>query len=429
MNVKRIFNKIRLRIKNMITKESPSLEDEAILDFLGISAANKSATSEVTYFTCMKLLSETLGKLSLKMYENTDEGIKEVDDNQSYIFCERPNRFMTAATFWATVEANRNHYGNAYVWIRRELKLKRYGGSYEIKDLWIMPSDSVTVVMDNAGIFGNTGELYYYYTDKNTGKYYVFPSRDVMHFKTSFTFDGVVGKPVRRILKDSIEGNLESQHFMNNLYKNGMTAKLALNYTGDLDDDMQEELVESFEKYTSGAENAGRIVPVPIGFQLQPLDVKLTDAQFFELKKFSALQIAAAFGIKPNQLNNYEKSSYSNSESQQLSFYVDTELFILNNYEQEINFKAIKQYNPNSKRYFKYNEKSILRTDAKTQKDIICGYVNNGLYTVNQGKKLLGLPPVEGGDITVMNGNYIPITMVGQQYTKGGEGDGENTTA
>ena len=41
--------------------------------------------------------------------------------------------------------------------------------------------------------------------------------------------------------------------------------------------------------------------------KLTPLDIKLSDSQFIELKKYSALQIAAAFGIKPNQINDYEK--------------------------------------------------------------------------------------------------------------------------
>lgn len=60
--------------------------------------------------------------------------------------------------------------------------------------------------------------------------------------------------------------------------------------------------------------------------KLTPLDIKLSDSQFIELKKYSALQIAAAFGIKPNQINDYTKSSYSNSEMQQLSFLTDTML-------------------------------------------------------------------------------------------------------
>ena len=89
------------------------------------------------------------------------------------------------------------------------------------------------------------------------------------------------------------------------------------------------------------AKNAGKIIPVPLGMKLTPLDIKLSDSQFIELKKYSALQIAAAFGIKPNQINDYTKSSYSNSEMQQLSFLTDTMLFVLKQYEEEVNYKLL----------------------------------------------------------------------------------------
>ncbi len=91
--------------------------------------------------------------------------------------------------------------------------------------------------------------------------------------------------------------------------------------------------------------------------KLTPLDIKLTDSQFIELKKYSALQIAAAFGIKPNQINDYEKSSYSNSEMQQLSFYVDTMLFVLKQYEEEVNYKLLSDDETEDGLYFKMNEK------------------------------------------------------------------------
>ena len=68
--------------------------------------------------------------------------------------------------------------------------------------------------------------------------------------------------------------------------------------------------------------------------KLNPLNLKLTDAQFLELKKYTALQIAGAFGIKPNQLNDYEKSSYANSEAQQQAFLTDTMLVILKGLEE-----------------------------------------------------------------------------------------------
>ena len=154
---------------------------------------------------------------------------------------------------------------------------------------------------------------------------------------------------------------------MNKLYESGLSAKAVLEYTGTLNKEAKEALRESFEEFGNGAKNTGRILPVPLGMKLTPLDIKLTDSQFFELKKYTSLQIAAAFGVKPNQINDYEKSSYSNSEMQQLSFYVDTMLFIIKQYEEELNFKLLTPDEQDDGMYFKFNEKVLFRTDSKTQ--------------------------------------------------------------
>jgi len=169
----------------------------------------------------------------------------------------------------------------------------------------------------------------------------------------------------------------------------------------------------------SGAKNAGRIVPVPFGMQLQPLNVKLTDSQFFELKKYSALQIAGAFGIKPNQINDYEKSSYSNSESQQLSFLVDTMLYILKGYEEEINYKLLTKEERKDGYYYKFNEKVLLRVDSKTQSEMLRNYVIGSIYTPNEAREYLDKPRNEFGDQLIANGNIIPLEKIGSQYEKG----------
>ncbi len=166
----------------------------------------------------------------------------------------------------------------------------------------------------------------------------------------------------------------------------------------------------------TGAKNAGKVVAVPVGMTLQPLNIKLADAQFFELKKYTALQIAGAFGIKPNQLNNYEKSSYANSETQQLAFLIDTMAYRLNQYEQEINYKCLTPEEQKNGFFFKFNEKALLRTDAKTQMANIVSAVTNGLYTVNEGRELLDLAYVDGGDVNMVNGTYTPITQIGAAY-------------
>lgn len=407
--------KLMDKIKNLISpKPTWDLNDKDFLSWLGIEDTPKESLSEVTYFTCLKVLSETIGKLSLKMYQDTDKGIiKAKTNNIQNILKLRPNPYMTSSVFWSTVEQNRNHHGNAYV-------LCRWMGN-NLQDLWIMQNDYTQIFIDDEGYFGKKNKIWYVYNDPETGKQHIFNGDDVMHFKTSSTFDGIIGKPVRNILKDSIDGGLKSQRFMNKLYKEGLTARAVLQYTGDLDSNAKKRLIKGLEDFSSGENNAGKIIPIPLGMQLQPLNIKLTDAQFFDLKKYNALQIAGAFGIKPNHLNDYSKSSYSNSEMQQLSFYVDTLQFILKQYEEEITYKLLSSQQINQGYFFKFNEGSILRVDMKTQAECLTKYVNNGIYTPNEARELLNLPSEDGGDTLIVNGNYMPITMAGMQYLKGGE--------
>ncbi|GAE27019.1 phage portal protein [Halalkalibacter wakoensis JCM 9140] len=234
---------------------------KTLVEWLGLDDKVGDALSDATYYTCLKILSETIGKLPLKMYQDTDKGVIKSDKQELYNLLKlRPNPYMTSAVFWATVEMNRNHHGNAYVWIR-------YNG-VEPKDLWIMQSENVEHVIDDAGLFGEVNNLWYKYTDPKTNKIYVIPSDNVMHFKTSMTFDGIKGKPVRDILKETVNGNLHSQKFMTNLYKTGLTGKAVLEYTGELDDKSKKRLVKGFEEFSSGSKNAGKIIPVPLGMKL-----------------------------------------------------------------------------------------------------------------------------------------------------------------
>lgn len=416
--------KLLNRIKdawNVLTG-SAELNDDELREWLGISGVKNNLIGEVTYYTCLKMLSETMGKLPLKYYQDTKEGRIRADPTEvTRLLTVRPNDVMTPTTMWSTVEQNCQHYGNGYIWIRRIFNRKKFGGEYKILDLWPLQSNRVSVIMDDAGIFGGKGQLYYQYTDPWDGELYVFRNTEIMHFKTWYSLDGVLGQPVRKILEKTVDGAAESQKFMNNLYKQGLTASLVMQYSGDFDEERVKKLQKKFGDRLTGPQNAGKVVPIPMGLQLTPLKMSLTDAQFFELKKYSALQIAGAFGIKPNQINNYEKSSYANSEMQQLAFLVDTMSYRLKMYEEEINGKILSIEEQNQGFLYKFNEKAILRTDSKSQMEMLASAVNNGIYSPNEAREYLDKNAKEGGDTLMVNGNYIPLTMVGSQYKKEGE--------
>lgn len=406
-----IFNR-KNKTKSADTGETLTLNQ--LLEFLGVHDVKGEALSEATYFACLKVLGESIGKLPLKIQQYTeDKGIRIAREHPFYrVLNERPNRYMTASTFWSTVELCRNHYGNAYAWIDTR--------NPEKPQLWLMDPKLVSVVYDNARKLSDVPDVYYRYT--TPGGQVVLSSEEVLHFKSHHTVDGLVGISVREQLASTIQGNVKAQALVNKMYDSGMTAKSVLQYTGSLDDKNVATLVKGIEAYAKGEmkeRGVENIVPIPLGFSLTPLNIKLADSQFIEIKQYSALQIASAFGVKPYQIGDYTKSSYASAEAQQLSFLVDTLLYIVKQYEEEIGYKILLDDEEAKGYHAKFNTAVILRADQKTQIDTLSTAVNSFLMTPNEARERLDLPRREGGDRLLGNGASIPVDCTGMQYTNG----------
>ena len=418
--------KFTKRLKNawkMVFNKSDrqTIELNNLYKFLGINPdQDERVLSEATYFACMKVLSEAIGKLPLKLLKYNDKNGVETARRHDlyYVLHSRPNPFMTASTFWSTVEFNRNHYGNAYVWIQ--------GAGKSLK-LWILPSTDVEVWYDDAKILADQPDIYYRYS--SGGKVYQFGSEEILHFKSSNTLDGIVGVSVQDQLKITIGGAVKSQKMLNRMYESGFTAKAVLQYTGNLNDENVKTFVKGIEDYARGGlsdEDIKNIIPIPLGSQLTPLNVKLGDNQFIEVKQYTSLQIASAFGIKPYQIGDYTKSSYASAEAQQLSFYVDTLLYIIKQYEEELTYKLLTTEEVDNGLHWKFNVAVILRADLATQINTLSAGVSNFIYTPNEARAMLDLEAKPGGDRLLGNGASIPVELTGSQYIKPEETPEEN---
>lgn len=409
MKFTRRFSTALKLIFNKSTRETVELNN--LYRFLGINPEDdERALSESTYFACMKVLSEAIGKLPLKLLRyNAKNGVETARKHALYnVLYSRPNPYMTASTFWSTVEYNRNHYGNSYVWIQ---------GAGKDMRLWVLPSQDVEVWYDDAKVLADQPDIFYVYT--SGGKQYKFGSEEILHFKSFNTLDGLVGVSVQDQLKATIGGAVKSQKMLNRMYESGFTAKAVLQYTGNLNDENVKAFVRGIEKYAKGGlsdDDIKNIIPIPLGSQLTPLNVKLADNQFIEVKQYTALQIASAFGIKPYQIGDYTKSSYASAEAQQLSFYVDTLLYIIKQYEEELTYKLLSPEEITDGYHFKFNVAVILRADLATQINTLSVGVSNFIYTPNEARAMLDLEAKDGGDRLLGNGASIPVEMTGSQY-------------
>lgn len=418
-----IFDRRRgARKKSAATEEQMTLNQ--LLSWLGVHDVSGGALSEATYYACLKVLSEGIGKLPLRLLQATqDTGIRPQLGHRYYrMMAERPNRFMSASVFWTYMEFCRNHWGNAYALIDTNDPTK--------PQLWPLHPERVRVYYDDARLL-NTARADVYYVYNTADGPLTFASEEILHFKAHQTVDGLVGVSVREQLASTIQGNIKAQKMVNKMYDSGMTAKAVLQYTGNLKDASVEALTRGMEAYAKGemkAKGIENIIPVPLGMQLTPLSLKLADSQFLEVKQYSALQIAAAFGVKPNQVGDYTKNSYASAEAQQLSFLIDTLLFNIKQYEEELSWKLLTDAEAAAGMVAKFNTAVLLRADQQTKISTLSTAVSSFLMTPNEAREQLDLPHKDGGDALLGNGAAIPVQYAGSQYTAGKTGQSAGGT-
>lgn len=376
-------------------------ENSGILD-----AMRQPDLTAATYYACMQIRCNALAKIPFRLYRKNGDGAETIDHNLSELLKFRPNMFTTAHDFlWAT-EFQRIEYGDAY-WV--------YDFSNgKINGIYLLDSRCMEIIIDNSKLLSDRYSVYYVYSDSRNGQL-IYSADQIVHFK-NFSADGIRGTPIKKYISDVISQEKSAQQVVKEKYQNGLQDPLIVTYTGDLSEAKSMQIQKKFSGL-GGIKNAGKVVPVPTDFGVQQLETKLVNSQFFELNGLTTRHIANAFGVKSFQLNDMEKSTYSNIEQQNRAFYSDTLQNALTSYEQEMTYKLLPKSDRADGIYIKGNADVMLRSDIATRYKAYSDGVSGGFLTVAEVRKREELPFIEGTDrLIIGNGASIPFEDLGKQY-------------
>ena len=159
-----------------------------------------------------------------------------------------------------------------------------------------------------------------------------------------------------------------------------------------------------------------------------PISISPEQAQFLETRKFQINEIARIFRVPPHMVGDLEKSSFSNIEQQSLEFVKYTLDPWVSRWEQSM---ARSLLTPEEKKqYFvKFNVDGLLRGDYQSRMNGYAVGRQNGWMSANDIRELENLdriPEELGGDLYLINGNMMPLSMSGAAYQKGKEESNEN---
>lgn len=391
-------------------------EEKVFLKAFGVDTDQPvAAMKEATYFTCIKKLSEAVAKTPLYITQDTETGERRAKEHPLYeLFSLRPNPYMTAVDFWKAIEATRQHYGISGA-------VKAYDRKGRITALYPCTIEGITI--DDAGLLRSKKrhKVLVDYKVTGTGISESAFYEDLMIFK-GFTLDGLNTKPIRQIVRSTIDVQIKAQNYLNTLFDNGLTNKVVVQLTSDIKD--EKELRKVQEKFGRLYSKGKRIFTVPAGFNIQPMNLSLADAQYEQIRRMSISQIAALFGIKMYQLNDLKDTNNNSLEQQQMSFLVDTLLILYESIEQETTWSGLTKEDRAKGYKAKFNTNVILRSSPETQQKILCAYVAGGIVTPNEARLELGRGTTPDGDELIVNAGVLKLRDIGKD-TEGKSGNGE----
>ena len=385
--------------------------------FMGNSTSGKrvnerSAMQMTAVYSCVRILSEAVAGLLLHLYQYTDKSSKEkaVDNPLYFLLHDEPNTEMTSFVFRETLMTHLLLWGNAYSQIIRN-------GKGEVVGLYPLMPDRMTVNRDEKG------RLYYEYMvssdDAKTlkdGMVRLSPY-DVLHIP-GLGFDGLVGYSPIAMAKNAIGLAIAAEEYGSKFYANGATPSGILEYPGTVKE--PDKVRESWNAGFGGSSNAHKIAVLEEGMKYTPISISPNEAQFLETRKFQINEIARIFRVPPHMVGDLEKSSFSNIEQQSLEFVKYTLEPWLVRWEQAMQRSLIPQ-DDKSKYFIKFNVDGLLRGDYQSRMQGYATARQNGWMSANDIRELENLdriPAEDGGDLYLINGNMMPLSMSGVAYGK-----------
>jgi HK97 family phage portal protein len=294
---------------------------------------------------------------------------------------------MSAIDCYKAFVALAKHWGHSGLFIDRE-------GS-KIKGLYPVKITNCTI--DNAGFINSTKSNKILWDFESVeGETGSCLDKEIIILR-DFTLDGIKGKANRSILSESLDSSLKSQNYLNKLFTNGLTNKIVVQMTSDIKDEKEMKKVQ--EKFDRVYSNNGRMFTVPAGYNVQPLNLSLSDAQYTELRKLSKEEIATSFTVPLSKLGIIRDTATS-EEQDNIKFLTDCLLIIFEQIEQEMDWKLLTEAERSKGYKIRFNINVLLRTDSKTQSEVISTYVKHGVYDLDYARSILGVEKI-GGELII----------------------------
>lgn len=370
-----------------------------LVDFAGGSLTKAGqrvnpVTALELVFDCVRVRSETLASLPLKLFRQDSAGNRTpaVDHPLYRIAFLQPHPELTSFEWRNMLNAHVDLRGNAYAQI-----VRNNGG--DIVRLVPLHPDRVTVRRSENYDASGIRPLIYEVTNVGLGGTVKLSAFDILHLRGMST-DGMIGVSPVRVMAEMLGLAMAENEHSSRLFSNGAKPAGVLEHPAKLGDDGRKNLRDSWQKIHGGAENAGKVAILEEGMKFHEVGLSNIDAQLIESRRFSREKIASMYRVPLHMIGGGDKANFT-IEQQSLNFIAYCLLPIIENWEQRMNTTLLTEKEQQTLS-FKFNVASLVRGDLKTRYDAHRTGVGMagapGWLTVNEVRQMEDMNSIAGGD-------------------------------
>jgi HK97 family phage portal protein len=348
------------------------------------------------YWAATRITAQTVASLSFDVMERTKDGVKvrAPDHWLQEIIDNSPNADQTSIEFWEGRVLGLCTSGNGFA-------EKAYSGT-RLAALNRMPAD--TRVYRNSDY-----ELEYKFLDR--GKEVILPEAKVFHIKAFG--DGDVGLSPVSYARQTLSLAIATERAVGQAFSKGIRSKGFFvmppgtkPLTAEQRKDAKATLVDA---------NSGPHAPwagiLEGGVDFKTVSLSMRDAEMIMNRRFNVEEVCRWLGVPPIIIGHSGEGQtmWGTGVTAVMQAWLT---FGLRSYLKRIE-KAIEKriFTPAERLRFsiKINYEDLLRGDSHARAAFYKALLDSGVMTINEVRRLEGLPPVNGGDVPRMQSQNVPI--------------------
>lgn len=344
-------------------------------------------------FASMTLIAGDISKLPITVQKQQADGTWKQEGGQLKKLIDKPNGYQTRNQFVEYWILSKLMHGNTYVLKQR--------GKDGVAALKILDPTYVTPMVTDSG------EVYYQLaTDHLSGvksDNVTVPASEIVHDRFNCLYHPLVGLSPLYAASLAAKQGLSMQKNSVKLFDNGGQSPGILTAPGQIGEADADRIKLHWETNYGGSDNAGKVAVLGSGLEFKSASITSVDAQLIEQLKWTAEVVAGVFHVPPYMIGVGSMPNSSNVQALILQYYSQCLQVLIEALETCLD-DAVEADESTG---YEADIESLLRMDGTAMATYLTALQKGSILTINEARRKLGMPKVEGGDsIFMQQQNY-----------------------